>query len=105
MSGWMVVGDDMWMLSDSGKRIYRVSLATLKVTLVAQVPALGVEYLNGRLLTLGGTGLLQQVDTKTGKIVGSWQLAMPDKQDKTPALTSLTTVPETASGSTRCPAN
>jgi hypothetical protein len=81
IGGWTVAGDDMWMLSAIGKKIYRVSLTTLKVTLSVPIPALTMEYLNGRLLTLDGTGLLQQVDTKTGKVVGNWQLSTPDKHD------------------------
>jgi hypothetical protein len=79
--GWALVGDDVWFLGENLNQIYRMSLATLKIDLVAPVPVLALEYINGRLLAMGPDGRLRQVDPSTGKVMTSWQLAWPDKVD------------------------
>src|SRR5262249_22290539 len=75
-----VVGDDTWMLSAQGTNIYRVSLATLRITLSVPMTVIALNYVNGRLLAMTNTGLLQQIDPNNGKVMTSWQLATPDKQ-------------------------
>jgi streptogramin lyase len=92
IGGWAVLGDDIWMTgvgNDDFARIYRVSLTTLKVTLVAPVPALAMENINGRLLTLDATGKLSQIDPTRGSVMASWQLPTPDKHDGSSQLDIL----------------
>jgi DNA-binding beta-propeller fold protein YncE len=87
LMGRAVVGGDTWMLSPQYGKIYRVSLDTLTVTLSIELPVAAIEYLNGRLLAMTDTGLLEQIDPDNGRVIASWQLAAPDKQGNNP-LTS-----------------
>jgi DNA-binding beta-propeller fold protein YncE len=86
MMGRAVVGGDTWMLSTQHGKLYRVSLDTLTITLSVDMPILALEYLNGRLLAMTNTGLLEQIDPNNGTIIASWQLAAPDKQGNIPPM-------------------
>jgi streptogramin lyase len=75
--GLAAVGGDLWMLSEDGTNIYRVSLATLTITLSVFMPVIALNYVNGHLLTMTSTGVLQQIDPNNGNVITSWQLATP----------------------------
>jgi streptogramin lyase len=81
--GFAFVGDDTWAIGDKGTKIYRVSLTTLKVTLVVPMSVLTIAYVGGRLLALDNVGRLQQIDPTNGNVTATWQLAKPDKYDFT----------------------
>jgi streptogramin lyase len=78
--GLAVVGGDLWMLAGDGTMIYRVSLATLTVTLSVDMSVISLNYVSGRLLAMTNAGLLQQIDPNNGNVIASWQLAATDRQ-------------------------
>jgi streptogramin lyase len=81
--GFAFAGDDTWMISQHGTKVYRVSLTTLTVTLVLPMSVLTIAYVGGRLLTVDTVGRLQQIDPANGAAMATWQLAKPDKYDFT----------------------